>query len=126
MNQEQVQQLIDMAQTGVTKMAESMGIAVPELWRILIKQQYVEAVGNFILAFIGMVCFYALYKIARWVVKNPDTSDGLILAIMMGGMMLAVLGVMGLFGLYEGIAHMINPEYYAIKDIVEFIKPINN
>lgn len=124
MQQEQIQELIDMAQTSITKMAEGMGVAVPELWRILIKQQYVEAMGSFIWFVVGMICFYAIYKLIKWAFKADLEELVVIVGFIVLGLFL--MGVLGLSELYAGIAHIINPEYYAIKDIANFINPPSN
>ncbi len=122
METQQIQQLIDMAQGGITKMAETMGVAVPQLWEILMKQQYVHAVGDAIWVFVGAVSAYAIYKLVKWAKKQEDLEEGIVFVF--GGILILTIFVgLGLADLYCGLAHLINPEYYAIKDIAEFINP---
>ena len=116
--QEQIQQVIDYSQEALTSMASQLGVALPELWGILIKQQYVEAVQSFVL-FIGMV--FIVYFVFKFKVFNKMNDYNLETFVVFGAVIYCFIFFFTILFLMSGIGKIINPEYYAIQDITVFI-----
>lgn len=115
---EQSQQLIDLAQKGLTQMAEKLNVTLPHLWEVLIKQQYVEAIQSFAVFGLCLIVWYLLYKSKEYI---RDKIDDFSPFMIMGIIILSLITIVLFDDTITGIGQIINPEYYAIKDIVEFI-----
>ena len=109
---------------GATKIGDAISTLAPEVWRIMIRQQYAQ-VGAMIIAII--ICL-VIIKILRKQLKKVDAEikedvyeDGwqilrvfIYLAII--GCVIAILVMSINCALYA-----INPEYYAIKDLASLV-----
>lgn len=124
MNEEQVQQMINMLQQGIQKAAETLGVAAPELWEILIRQQYVEFIVDMLWTTISMGIVYAGWRllIKNWQkINTHDDMTGIMVSVPLS---IATVGVFVCWLMaVSQVGQVINPEYYAIKDIAEFINP---
>lgn len=122
MTNEQTQQIIDMVQTGVNQLSEKMGVALPNLWAILVKQQYVVAVQELMMVVaaiaIQIVLFTLLKHANKEVGRNRDWEFGRLL------IWLAIIAFIIVVCVKTGdvAARLINPEYYAIQEVVSYIK----
>lgn len=110
---------------GVTaRLSDTLKGIAPEVWRIMLKQQYAKAiawpVGN--LAFIALCLLWGVVMSYFWKSgTKPDTPDDgrfwftkLIPLVFgtVGGMFLA-------YNLSWTVLLLINPEYYAIQDLLK-------
>jgi hypothetical protein len=130
--EQQIQQLINMTEKGLTQLATQLGVSLPQLWEILIKQQYVEAAQAFFGFGICLALWGFAYKkretIAKKMEKDPNAYNNfdnnmkfaLIFCPLLIITIIAIIEVVG------GIGKIINPEYYAIQDIVSFINNIRS
>jgi hypothetical protein len=121
---------VDLTEEGLTQMATQLGVSLPHLWEILIKQQYIEAIQ----AFFGfgiclLICGFAYKKresIEKFRKGNPDDYDNfersVILAIFI--VFLFVVVAIAFTETIINVGKIINPEFYAVQDIVEFINNI--
>jgi hypothetical protein len=107
----------------------------PEVWRIMIKQQYAKAIAYPL--FWGLMLFvpFGVNRIARagfgvpkdmslaaW--DDKQDYEGFMLAFV--GIIPTVIGaifaIIFLYNLTAGIMIAINPEYYALKDIIQMLR----
>jgi hypothetical protein len=95
--------------------------AAPHLWRIAVKQAYVEAMqfGIAALAMFGIGC--TLLFIAKKWRENDPFDDGdpnfvfpFVTSIFFFGLSLPFFG--------SAIGRLINPEYYAIELLINYVK----
>lgn len=132
--EQKIQQLINMLEQGIQKAADTLGVAVPQLWEILIRQQYVEA-ANSILALLAILTVAGIYAwVAKKLLKSDssyeetyggeDIKDIVFFSLVISGIFIAVILLITTIGFFENetIGKILNPEYYALKDIAEFIK----
>ena len=125
--EQQIQRLVDLTEKGLTELAIQLGVSLPQLWGILIKQQYVEAAQ----AFFGFgICLFLVsfvYKKKEAIEKfrkgDSDSYDNfdrtmLLLLLFLG---LLTITIITFIGAMDGIGKIINPDYYAIQDLVNFI-----
>jgi hypothetical protein len=107
----------------------------PEVWRIMVKQQYAKAISYPL--FWGLMLFvpFGVNKLARsgfgvpkemslaeW--DDKENYDGFMFAFT--GIIPTITGIIFamifLYNLTQGIMIAINPEYYALKDIIQLLK----
>lgn len=120
MNEENVKRIIDMVQKGIDTAGEKLGVGVPHLWEILIRQQYINAVSCSV---VWLVLF--CINVGGWVIgfKLSKHEEEASAYIIFGSFIFSmILLLFFIFGLGEVIGMLFNPEYYAILKVVEFIK----
>lgn len=101
--------------TVIQQLIEMFKNATPELWKILIAQVQIEAIQTLVIAIFTTAIFVALIVIS--VICGRDDSDYYSLTILSTiGLALPIY----MFIRYYGM--IVNPEYYAIKIILEQIK----
>lgn len=116
---------VDLVQRMVTNVASVLQKVAPDVWRILIKQQYAKAAGNLIppwLLLIAIFIFRAFFK--RW--KPNETVEGemglydamVYIIPTMAGIIFTTWGVIALS---KSIKYLINPEFYAVRDLLTMI-----
>lgn len=110
------------------QLAAKLGTTSEYLWSILIKQAYVSVVIDIIFYGIGVTFVYLTYKYAPKLWKKGDAEETdleLAYYFAAGGMML-IAGISALctiIGLPYTLGTLINPEYWALKQILDAIKP---
>lgn len=121
MDTQQTQQIIDMVQNGIDKLSTQMGVTLPHLWEVMIKQQYVYGAANIITFLIILAVSVKLFKnksrICGWF-RERDLVMLYIISALLWFLIAYVYFELAL----TGIGQIINPEYYAMKDIANFIK----
>jgi hypothetical protein len=121
--EQQVQQLIDMLQRGIEKASEKLGVAIPHLWGVLIKQQYVEAVQALVVGAIIFVTGMWLGKffknrdaIAR---KESNYYAGEYIFFSVASRIVVAIAL--IISMSVAVGRFINPDFYAIQDIANFV-----
>lgn len=121
---------LDMASGMLASVAKTLEKAAPEVWRIMIRQQYAKAVMGLIvpwMLWLGiLICTIILnFKIKHSIrgCKEPvDRCDGCTLKLVAGIIIpIGLLGISGIWGanrLASTAAYLINPEFYAIRDLI--------
>ena len=125
--------LLDMTSGFVVTTAARLEQVAPHVWRIMIMQQYAKAIGDMTVPW-GLLILALIYmKIVNraWKPKAPDgplwndrdggpTESGM--KVFLGKFAPIFLGfifaIWGLNNLSESIKLLINPEYYAIHDML--------
>jgi hypothetical protein len=122
----------------VASVANSIQKIAPHLWRIMIVQQYTKAIGDLVVPFgcliiaIGYLFIirkkWALYPKDQRTIKvyesNYATTEWVCQVIFRQILAPAVVVITSLFFLAylsESIKYIINPEYYAVKDILTMV-----
>lgn len=111
---------------AIAALAESLGVAAEHVYEVLVKQQTVEAIIYLIILLIGVACFIILFKtIPKMEFKDMDPAtpkDTTYLILCIG------VGIIGIFTICAGLMNIgtiitgfINPEYSAIKEIMEML-----
>ena len=126
----ELQQLIDLTEKGLTQVATQLGTTLPQLWEIMVIQQYVDAFQMFGLLIVSAISsYFFISKILKTIkeenegMRVNDTKDFI---LMVGVAVSGMFFLLGIIGSFEGIGQLINPEYYAIRDIVNQIGTLTN
>ncbi len=123
---------VDMFAGYVTSVSEMIKNIAPDVWRIMIRQQYAKAVSYVIQPFFFLLMVFVYHWFAkRWFKISAEdklvdfSTDGLswrtgFLSIIP---MIAGLGcgIWFTLGLSSAMQILINPEYYALKDLISMI-----
>lgn len=115
----------------INELAKQLGVAAAHVYEVLIRQQYAEAIGSLTVDFVW-ICIFILMTVLLvkgWKKANfwlEHGEDGWQFGMIIGTV---VYGVASLFILIfvtddikTSIMKLMNPEYYALKDIMDFIQ----
>lgn len=118
---------MDKAMEYIDKLAAKLGVAAEHVYGVLVKQAFASGVTDSIIGFIFlMIAVIAGVIITKVTIKiygerycNWDCEwFFVVLAV---GLLVILPGVFGIYAITEGIKALINPEYYAIKEILDTI-----
>lgn len=120
---------LDMIGNMVSVVAQKVEQAAPEVYRIMVLQQLAEAAST-ILIWGGLFLFALIVQrklgkredIPRWEAANTDSEK---FAWMFGrgipGFCVGLFGVLGTIQIGGAIKMVVNPQYYAIRDLLQMI-----
>jgi hypothetical protein len=124
---------LDMASNLVGSVASTLQKVAPDVWRILIKQQYAKALGELIFPW-GMVMFLMVYKKAAYkgwteyieALKTSQSANDiwhvrLWTSQIIPTALILYFGTAGLYSLSNTAMYLTNPEYYAVRDLLQLI-----
>lgn len=98
----------------------------PEIWGVLLKQVYIEATMKLVWAGIFGIIVFVIYKFLMKAKKNYEEEWGDGFYNDEGKWILYALAsvfpiILGLFNFVDGIMWFMNPEFYAIRFLLEKI-----
>lgn len=113
----------------IEALAQQLGVAVTHLYGVMVRQMVAEGItyGLLNLAFVIAIPIIA-YKLARLTIRKWDViyradMEGLVIpAWIFGGIAAAVILIGSAIGLPDAIMHVINPEYYVVREILDAVK----
>lgn len=123
----------------VAQLAQSIEKIAPQLWRIMIRQQYSKAAGNLLFPWAVFLFVFIYWLVARKrvpkMIANWDgtskrelerevaelTTIGFIFAHAIPIVVMVIFAFRGCWALSESIQLLINPEYYAVRDILQML-----
>lgn len=118
---------LDMVKGAVSSVSETVQKAAPHVWKIMVKQQYIKAATTVMLPWMlfGLVFGYYFYVKKVWVwdpKSHTNTEEAIvgraILVKIVPGVLWIIFGCWGSWALSESLAYILNPEYYAIRDML--------
>jgi hypothetical protein len=127
---------VDMADRMVSKAAESLQKVAPDVWRIMIRQQYVKAISGPILPLTLLAIVLIYYKVLKKWIPDHNNSETLgspndpnnplvFFWIVFQYWIPVVCGIW--FSIWfsmamtESIKYLVNPEFYAVRDMLMMI-----
>jgi hypothetical protein len=124
MDKEMAQQLIASGSAALTALAEAAKTTGEHLYGILVRQQTVEGIGSLVAwgSYLLVVALLVklLYPKAKQVVEPGSSEDAFFLIL------LFIVGLILLFiawgNMQDAFQHILNPEYYALKFLIESVK----
>lgn len=110
---------------AISKLADSLGTTSEKVMIILTKQAYADAVEGFATVIICAIVAFGWYKFATyWVdkMKNDSWDDqGWVPLIIFSVVTYVIATIIAGSSAISGIKRLINPEYYALKEVMSFI-----
>lgn len=120
---------IDKVSDVVGAMADAIQKVAPEVWKIMLKQQYAKALGNVIPPIgIAIVLWIASRSFKSWRARiiqvNGTNKDeyGWACGFYYGSLILiSISSIVAVCIFAASIKYLINPEFYAIQDLLRLI-----
>jgi len=119
---------LGLASGALGRVAEGLQVIAPEIMRIMIRQQYARAIGDLIapvfclLGFLAgaMVLFGKTKKVwaADLVPGKSDSTGALVVACVALWILVVIFAGVTAARLGDSVKRLINPEFYAIRDLV--------
>lgn len=108
----------------VVSISETLQKVAPNVWRIMIKQQYVKSVSGVLVSwgifFIFLVYTKVLQK--KWMLGEHPSDDEktarVALVIVIPILVCIGSGIVGVVCIANAFKYIINPEFYAIRDLL--------
>ncbi|MEK4789468.1 MULTISPECIES: hypothetical protein [Bacillus] len=126
---------MDKAMAYIDKLAAKLGVAAEHVYGVLVNQSYVFGIINIIVGAILLAGFAVLLRLNYLIIakgecpswgeektiyyKLREAGAGMIFIVIIIVTILAV--IFGMIALFSGIMQALNPEYYAIKEILDTI-----
>ncbi|NMF00040.1 hypothetical protein [Aneurinibacillus aneurinilyticus] len=110
--------IVNKAFEYVDAVAQKLGVAADYVYQLLVKQQIISAVPGLVIGLIFMIASYFLLKKSIPLLIDDDLDFFGFMSSVLGITVCAVTGVIIFF---DNIGPLINPEYYAIKEIMSFV-----
>lgn len=119
---------LDMVGDAVGSIAGMVQKVAPEVWEIMVRQQYASALGMLIgpFLFLILVGLYTLITKKYWA-KYPENekSDArdarMILTSIIPGILALVFMSILAYRIGDAVPMLINPKYYAVKDLLQML-----
>jgi hypothetical protein len=128
---------LDLTTNFVTTVAGKMEEVAPTVWEIMIRQQYAEAIGGMVVPW-GIFFFtliFALIARKAWKLDDHEKDDKIIgdynslthrgtrglFTFFIPFMIMLFTGVSGKWALRDSIMLLVNPEYYAVRDLLTML-----
>lgn len=117
----------------IEKLAEKLGTTAEYLWSILLKQAKVQMISEIIFIIIVIIFGIILWRTHKWLSTkkkwdgdyeeagysyHKDASGPMVI----GAMIFCILFLTALFSIFTIVNCALNPEYWALKKILEVIK----
>ena len=115
--------------------AKTMEKVAPEVWRVMIRQQYAKAIAAPFFAF-SMICFTAIYTVVMkrwWRLDEEDKTKAaegtwtdnygwhFIMTNALPFLLVMIFGIRTAWCLSYSTQILINPEYYAFSDLLQLL-----
>lgn len=114
--------------TYLQTMADSLGVAVNNVFDVIVKQQLVKSIVHVVIAIIFLILIRSLIKSYKKIKSDPLTKndDNYTVPRLLSIVVLSIAFLI-LSGVYmiETITGFVNPEFGAYQDIIMFIKNKN-
>ncbi|MFP3840308.1 hypothetical protein U5N22_08630 [Bacillus safensis] len=126
---------MDKAMAYIDKLAAKLGVAAEHVYGVLVKQMYVIGIVNVVVAVTSLAIFAVLVRLNYLIIAKGGRrawEEGVTIFHKLrgvgGGGLFSVIIIVtiaalitGMVTLPIGIMRMVNPEYYAIKEILDTI-----
>lgn len=111
----------------VSQVSETLQKVAPDVWRMMIRQQYAKAIADLLVPWLLVLLSFVLWSVLnkKWVktvehgtyMSDEEISRMVFVSIIptVSGI---IFGVWGIVALSSSIKYIVNPEYYAVRDIL--------
>jgi hypothetical protein len=132
---------LDISTKYIGQAASIIEKAAPRVWAIMIRQQYAKAIGNTLAPFLWIIMIIAVTAVARhfWHFQvdppphncrvdrcvgctgDEEQTAQIIVTLIIPIAATIIAGGFFIYSLAESSMYLVNPEYYAIKDLVQIL-----
>lgn len=109
---------------GLELLAAKLGVGAEVLWGALVRQAAIDSACSLIIGALTVLGGYFYFKkLLPWAQRNGgDNELGSIVATILGGVVLLLFSVALVVSLDVIVAGFINPDYWALKQILSAVK----
>jgi small-conductance mechanosensitive channel len=121
------EKVFDKVTQYIDALAAKLGVAAEHVYGVLVRQQVAEGIVDIVVGTLVLaVLIFALIVLIKKV-ELPHIVDefDLLGYVFVAAISLLIIGLPGGYAVSEisdGIKHVINPEYYAIREILDAVK----
>ncbi|MBL7045333.1 MAG: hypothetical protein ISR98_01915 [Parcubacteria group bacterium] len=112
---------LEMVEGMVAQLSSTLQKIAPDVWRIMLKQQYVKAVSGVITPWSIVLLVFIFFKILskKWNPTDKDAEECKVWFVYIIPIIASIVFcVLGIIGISNAFRYVINPEFYAIKDLL--------
>lgn len=113
----------------IDAIAEKLGVAAEYVFKVLVKQQIIHGITSIVVWLMSLIAVVVMMRFASHFDKKAreeefmGTSDNWALVLWAtSGFLGFILCLVTVLGGPDAIGKIINPEYYALKEIIEAVK----
>jgi hypothetical protein len=125
---------LDLSSKYIGQAAAVIEKAAPRVWEVMVRQQYAKALGELVGPLITILTIILFSSITRsiWKPRDPTedfftrdwfTERGMrgLLTAFIPGVVVVICSITFASRFADSVMYLINPEYYAIKDLVQLL-----
>lgn len=112
----------------IDELAKQLGVAATHVYEVLVKQQFVEGISLLVKAGIWILVLLLVWTLMKKLVFNnwgklgDDGQFACFFVILFVSIASVIIGFKIVEWLTLGIKMLLNPEYYALDTLMEFVK----
>lgn len=116
--------IYEQATAYIESMAKSLGVAAEHVYGILVKQQVAEGIATIALMPLALIILSVILTKLVKALKKYDGWDNthIMIPTVLVACVLGVASIVALVMIPGGLMKIMNPEYYAIQEIMDVIK----
>lgn len=112
---------------ALRQLGSNLADPAAHVWALAIRQQIIDGLFDLFIFLILMVSLYPLVKVTQSAVKRErakpsyswdDSGLFIVTAVAVG----SCIGIVALVFLHFGLGQLINPEWYAAKDLISLVR----
>lgn len=119
---EVVKQIPDTLAKVIDTLSIKLGSTGEALFKILVRQQYVVGLQNIFDIAVFTIILYIWWKILYKKATDMVSGDGPGVITVIATIITAILVIIMIIDLEQATAYFLNPQYYAIKDLMDMVK----
>jgi hypothetical protein len=111
--------------TAIATLAEKLGVATEHVYNVLVRQQFYEGIFALIAVLLSIIATLFLFKLFKIGLKLRDEKNeitGIGASYCVLSVISVSIAVSICFQYASGIVKIVNPEYYAIQQILQMVK----
>lgn len=108
--------------SNIQALSSALKVGAEHVYGILVKQQVVNSITWLIFSILCIICIIVFIKIVMLASKNNWDDDGTIGFVFVAGIGCIVFLIICLAHIDTIVTGFVNPEYGAIKEIINFVK----
>lgn len=111
----------------LNELAAQLGTTVDFLWGVLVRQAQIFVIIHIVYWILWIISLLIAYRVTLYLCKNLEKIDdaqyfGKIILNAIPWAIVFILGFIQLAALSDFITALLNPEYWALEKVLEFIK----
>ena len=109
----------------IEELAQKLGTTAEYLWAVLIKQAPISAMTDLLFFILASFSGILLYKLHKWMSEKDiyeDYEDIAIAPMIVLTILWGIIWIVFFFSLGNVITGFLNPEYWALKEVLDVAK----